>query len=415
MVTAALHGGGPTLVPKAMLIAGTLFLAATAYLTVQQLVTSSTGTLKARNGVDPFSLEALQKLPPGERAEAGQAARSALAQNPLDANVLLDLSHFAEAQGEADVAERLKLAAGQLRPRVTAVQAEAMEILLRRQDFDSVMSRLDGLIRARPDQAQDFFAVAAGIASGEDGSRAVARMLATYPPWRPQFFAYAIAKGAPGTTQRIFSDMRALNMPIENRELSALIGDLLKKNDVDGAYAVWLSGLSEAELKEVKRVYDGNFTQPIRNLRFDWTVTPGDGFTYRLFPRNTASMDQTLQIDFRNFQGSFANLSQILQLRPGRYSLSGEARFEDYQSASGLVFRIYCNQANTLRLLDETGSLPQSSQWMAFDKAFEVPNGACPTQLLRLESKTKLETAQTTLGLVALDAISVDILPELAP
>ncbi|WP_421693807.1 tetratricopeptide repeat protein [Aestuariivirga sp.] len=387
----------------------------TAYLTVQQMVTSGANRGTSTNDIDRFSVEALKKLPAGERAERGEEARSALARNPLNANVLLDLSHLAEAEGDSDAAERLKLIAGQLRPRATAVQAEAMEILLRRRDFDSVMNRLDGLIRARPQQAQDFFAVAAGIASAEDGSKAVARMLATDPPWRPQFFAYVISKGMPGTTQRIFSDMRAMNIPVGSRELSALIDDLLKKNDVDGAYAVWLSGLSETELKEVKRVYDGNFSQPIRNLRFDWTVTPGEGFSYRLFPRNTASMDQTLQIDFRNFAGSFANLSQILQLKPGRYSLSGEARFEDYQSASALVFRLYCAEAGKMRLLDESPSLPQSSQWMSFDKPFEVPDGACPYQLLTLESKTKLETSQTTLGLVAIDAISVDTLPELAP
>ena len=183
----------------------------------------------------------------------------------------------------------------------------------------------------------------------------------------------------------------------------------------DRAYAAWLSSLREEELKDVKRVYDGGFRHPVRGLRFDWTVKPADGLAYRLFPRNTASMDQTLQLEFQDFAGGVSNLSQILRLRPGRYRLSGEVRFDGFASPTGLVFRLYCLDGGEARSLDETSPLPQSTQWIDFEKIIQVPAADCNSQLLQLESKAKLSKEQITRGMVAVDSLSIDKLQQLAP
>lgn len=407
------RGEGSGLFGLAIATLGAAFLVPTAYMTLQQAVTprpASDG--KASR---PITVEALQRMPPGELGDETSALRGAYVRAPLDAAAILKLSRAAEAAGEAEAAERLKLLAGDMTPRATAIQGEALAILLKRRDFDAVMGRLDGLIRARPTEARNFFALASEVSSDPEGSRAVARMLATSPPWRPQFFAYLLGQGQPAVAARLMDDLRSSGASVEDGEVRDLIDYHLKKGATDQAYASWLSSLSESEMKDVRRVYDGGFTHPPRGLRFDWTVTPAPGLTFRLFPRNTASSDQTLQLSFQDFSGTISNLSQILRLRPGRYRISGETRFEDFASPGGLVFRLYCLDGTATKPLDETPPLPQSGQWIDFEKVVVIPSENCDNQTLRLESRTRLDNQQITRGLVALDAIRIDSLPPLAP
>lgn len=389
---------------------GAVFLATAAYLTISQAITHD-----ANERADAVTTDALERLTPGERVDATAGASAAFARSPLDASTIIALSRIAGVQGDAEAAERLKLAAGEMMPRDAKVQAEALTIFLARRDYDQVMYRLDGLTRSRPSEAANFYALAAGISGDPDGSKAVARMLASNPPWRPQFFAYLLSKGQPQLASRIMDDLRSLSAPVQDDEIAGVINYYLQSGDFDQGYAVWLSSLTEDELKDVQRVYDGGFRHPVRSLHFDWTLRPAQGLAWRLFPRNTASMDQTLQLDFQDFAGSFSNLSQILRLRPGRYRLSGEIRFDGFASPTGLVFRLYCLNKGAAKLIDETPALPQSTQWIAFDKAFEIPTDGCANQQLQLESKIRLLNSQLTRGMVAIDGLAVDNLPPFAP
>lgn len=389
---------------------GAVYLAAASYLTLKHAVAPGRGGAEAQT-----SVAALQRLSAGERADWAQAARKAFAQDPLNAAAVLDLSRAAEADGRDEEAQRLKLIAGDMTPRATRIQAEAMSILLTRRDFDAALSRLDGLIRARPNEAANFFALAGEIAGDPDGVAAVARMLATNPPWRRQFLGALMARGKAEVAFGVMGAMRAIDAQVDVTETRALIDAYLKAGDVDRAYAIWLASLDEDELKDVRRVYDGGFRHQPKSLRFDWTVTPADGLTVRLFPRNTASMDQTLQIDLLDFAGGFANVSQILRLRPGRYQLSGEVRFENFVSPTGLVFRLSCLDSRETRALDETAPLPQSTQWIEFEKVLQIPEVGCANQILRIESKANVEPTQLTRGMVAVDAVKIDSLPPLAP
>jgi hypothetical protein len=328
----------------------------------------------------------------------------------LDAASLSQLSRIAEVRDEREAAQRLKLIAGDMQPRSLRIQAEALSVLLERRDFAGAMTTLDGLIRARPNQSRELFAVAAEIASDLDGHNAVAAKLAERPPWRQQFLARTIAAGKPELVEQIFSTLDSIGSPADTPELALLIGHYLKSGEIDAAYETWLSSLDDDELERVKLIYDGGFDQRIRNLRFDWTIDPARGLSYQLFPRNTASMDATLQMDFRGFQGKFANFSQLLRLRAGRYRLSGEVRFEGFEPSSGMVFRLYCLDKGKLNILEETGPLPQSGQWIPFEKTFSVPDADCPDQLLRLESQGGGTNAEIT-GQVAFDNIAIDTLP----
>lgn len=408
-------GGRSGWLGLAVAVLGATYLVAASYMALEDAVSAHRDNSPDGAAGPTLTVDALQKLTAGERAQAEQAARRAFVRDPLDSAAVLDLSIIAESQGNVEAAERLRLSAGDMTPRSTRIQAEALYILLKRRDFEQVMKRLDGLIRAKPSEAPNFFALAAEIAATPEGSGAVAKMLASDPPWRAAFFASLRSQGKPETASRVMDALRSIGAPVEDSEVSGVIEAYLRAGDIDKAYAVWLSSLNEDELRDVKRIYDGGFAHPIRNLKFDWTVRPADGLIYRLFPRNTASMDQALQIDFVDFKGTVSSPSQLLRLRPGRYRLGGEVRFDSFDSPAGLVFRLYCLDAGKPREIKATAPLPQSSQWMAFDQAFDIPESACPAQVLQLESQFRLNNSQFTRGTVELDSLVIDIMAGLAP
>ena len=405
---------GSRILVGATALLGAIFIAAASYAMLQQAIAPRGGSVGAPKGSPDLTVAALKRLSPGELADERTSAARAFARDPLDAAAVIDLSRIAEAEGNVDASERLTLSAGDMTPRATNIQGEAMAIFLKRRDFDRVMSRLDGLVRARPEKAAEFYALASEISGDPEGEMALARMIASNPPWRSQFFTYLLSKGQPEVASQILGTLRDTASSVEDTEIGGIINYYLQIGDVDRAYAAWLSSLGDDELRDVKGVYDGGFSHPVRSLHFDWTVRPSQGLTYRLFPRNTASMDQTLQIDFQDYAGNFSNLSQILRLRPGRFTFSGEVRFEDFASPTSLVFRLYCLDGKTLKALDETSPLPQSTQWISFEKTIDVPSKGCQNQLLQLESKSRLENEQITYGLVAIDALAIDKLPDLA-
>jgi hypothetical protein len=197
-------------------------------------------------------------------------------------------------------------------------------------------------------------------------------------------------------------------------ETAMVIESHLRAGATDRAYYVWLETLSPDELKSVSLVYDGAFNHPVRGLFFDWTFKPAEGYAHRIFPRNTASMDKTLQIDFLDFKGAFKHLSQRVRLTPGRYRLSGEVKSESLQTPQGLAFQVYCLTPSGERALDQTAALPQAAQWIVFEKAITIPEVECPDQILRLQSLSGKEAGTILRGQLALDNISIQRLKPLA-
>ena len=81
---------------------GLLFLAAASYLTLERAVTSR------ESPEGPLDVPELERLSPGEFADEKQAAGDAFARDPLDAWSVITLSRIAQAEGNAEAAERLR-------------------------------------------------------------------------------------------------------------------------------------------------------------------------------------------------------------------------------------------------------------------------------------------------------------------
>lgn len=393
---------------------GAVYLAACTYLSVGQWIERH-GRAVTANSEDTHSAAALQRMTPGEFREAQAIAEGRFARDPLDPTTLRELGRMAEASDRPEVAERLKLIAGDLTPRSTSVQVDALAILLAREDFAGALDRIDGLMRAHPNMAKQYLALIAEISGHPEGRRAVAITLARDPPWRASLFSALLAERQPDVVARLLAEVKRAGGAEDPRELARLIDYYVKSGDIDRGYAAWLSSLSDGEMSDVRRIYDGDFKYQPKSLQFDWTIKPAEGFSFRRFPRNTSNLDQTLQLEFAGARGPFDNLSQILRLSPGRYRLSGEAHFGNFDQRSDFKFHLYCLAKGNSKPLDETPALPQSTQWMSFAADFSVTAGDCPHQLLRLEAKAVDPNGNGLRGVLALDKIAIDRIPDLVP
>jgi len=394
-----------------------LFLVVTCFLAISEAVRWVGADLP---GPD-LSPAALARLSPSELADVEQRATDDLRSSPLDARSLITLARINDVRNRTEEADRLRLAAGAIRPHDPQIQGEAIPALVKRGDLATVTRRVDGLIRAYPNKGGSLFDLLAALTAVTGGPEAIASQLAAEDaPWRGEFFAYLINAKKTETVSLLFDALSVTNRPVRPEELARLIDLQIKQGAISDAYRNWLVSLSDQERTLVRAIYDGDFEAPVRSLSFDWTVTPSPGLSYQRVLRDSGYSDRNLKMTFEGYSGSFMNLSQLLLLSPGSYQFRGEVSFGE----TGLVgfgdsglpldfsFRTYCRDGDELRLIGETGPLPRARQWLTFEKMFRVPAARCQTQLLRLEAFEQPTSNQELTGEILLDKLSIDFVEE---
>lgn len=354
------------------------------------------------------SAAALARLSPSELADVEQRATDDLRSSPLDARSLITLARINDVRSRTEEADRLRLAAGAIRPHDPQIQGEAIPVLVKRGDLATVTQRVDGLIRAYPARRGAFFDLLAELLAMPGGPEAVASKLAEDPLWRGSFFAHLVDTQRIDAVTTVIDALSLTNGPARPEELARLINYQIKIGAISDAYRNWLVSLSDQERSLVRAVYDGGFDGPVRNLSFDWTVNPRPGLSYQLVTRSPGSSNRKLRLNFDGYSGKFNNLSQILLLSPGLYQIRGEAAGGGTSLPADFIFRIYCRDGPDLRLIEETGPLPQAKDFLSFEKTFRIPPDGCQSQLLRLEAIEQSTGRQDLTGELSLDGLSID-------
>ncbi len=86
----------------------------------------------------------------------------------------------------------------------------------------------------------------------------------------------------------------------------------------------------------------------------------------------------------------FRKVSKLLVLPPGKYVLDGREKAAAFDTERGTVWRIHCAGPKP-RVLGASQPLKGTTDWQAFDAAFEVPADTCPAQWLRLEIDARVD------------------------
>ena len=352
-------------------------------------------------------LDVLSAMPEAERSALTAREWLAVSANPLDITGLKNLAVLYFVSGDITKSNLLTVLASNRSLRDVSAQSAAFKILIDSKEYSEALYRLDGLIRAKPEKNTELMATAIAFGENAETMPFLIEVLAQNPPWRGNFLSLFCEKSfSENNVYRLFSAVNRTTSPITKIELRPFLRRLFQDGSYEKANYVWLDFLSTLELRRVATVFDGGFDLELGNLYFDWTFEPLKNVDLRIIPRAPGSTDRVLQIEFANGRSAFNQLTQILQLAPGNYLFSGEAKADQLQNEQGLVWRINCISPSD-EMVMQSSPTRGTVGWAYSEKNFTVPQQNCRIQRLHLELSAKSELDQQISGRAYFDNIRI--------
>ena len=354
-------------------------------------------------------VETLAAMPVQRRDALSKDVADQLQKNPTDLTQVLRLAALASANGDVANSEALTLLAANRSHDDARLQANALQIELKRKDFSAALNRIDNLFKTAPELSGDLFKTLVAFARSAESFPALIAKLVEKPEWRTQFILTLAADQtieAP-VLYSVFSELRKEQSAETPDEMRSVLGRLLNDKQYDKAYFMWVDSLSDPQLKKAGTIFDGQFELPTDNLFFSWTIIPTSNVEARTVRRAPGSTDMVLRLDFAPARTPYENISQILRLSPGAFKLSFEAKADNLKTPNGLVWRLYCLGQTPVKI-GETPRLVGSQQWGRYTIDFVVPEQDCGQQMLKLylDAPTPLD-AQVE-GSASFDSFSID-------
>jgi hypothetical protein len=317
----------------------------------------------------PLNLQEIKtsadELGDAERGNIIRRLEAELVSEPLDLQTLKKLVIYWAASGERARSDALALILAQRSFRDVEVQALALDIALRKQDYGQAARILDVVLRTKEKSQEN-----------------------TDVPFH------------------LLSMLKRTASPAQVNEVKALIVRFLKDRNYDRAYYVWLDSLPTQDLEKVGLLFDGGFESNNRGLLFDWTFNRRKNVDVRVVSRGNSQADNALQIDFVKNTSPFADVSQTLYLSAGNYRLEGEVKAENLQNDRGLLWKVFCvNESN--QLLTATPRRNGTSDWSSFAADFSVPQEKCVMQRLVLVLDAKSVLDQNISGRIWYDNLKI--------
>lgn len=354
-------------------------------------------------------VETLKAMPVEKRNALSKAVGEQLTINPTDLTQLLRLSALASANGDQSQSEALTLLAANRSHDDARLQANALQIELKRKDFSAALNRIDTLFKTAPELTGDLLKTLIRFAQNAESFPALVTKLIEKPEWRTQFILALTADktiDAP-VLYSVFSELRKGQSGETPYEMRFVLARLLDDKQYDKAYFMWVDSLSDLQLKKAGTIFDGGFELPIDNLFFSWSIVPMPNVEARTVARAPGSTDMVLRLDFSPARTPYENVSQILRLSPGAFKLSYEAKADNLKTSNGLVWRLYCLGQTPIKI-GETPRLVGSQPWGRYSIDFQIPEQDCAQQVMRLylDAPTPLD-AQVE-GSASFDSFSID-------
>jgi hypothetical protein len=354
-------------------------------------------------------VEALKAMSTEQRDKVSKNVAQQLSKSPLDLTQILRLSALASARGDVAQSDALTLLAANRSHDDARLQANALQIELKRKNFPAALVRIDNLLKTAPQLNDDLFKTLIQFLQNGESFPAMVAKLATRPEWRAQFI---LTLASDKTVQApilyaLFSELRKAQSPETPDEMRSVLGRLIADKEYDKAYFMWVDSLSDVQLKKAGVVFDGGFELPIDNQYFSWNILPQTNVEARTVPRGPGSTDMVLRLDFSPGRTVYGHVTQLLRLAPGSYRLSGEAKAENLKTPNGMVWRIFC-MAETKPIIASTARLVGNNQWDKFSRDFKVPEENCTEQTLRLELDAPTALDSQVEGSVSYDAITIE-------
>ncbi len=339
------------------------------------------------------------------RAAANYAARLIL-RDPLAPGALSLYGMATARMGEVERAEKIVHVAAAHLPIDLVAHGWLYERALKKRDLFAALAELDILLRGRPFMTPQIGpSVEALIGAGAEGEAGFARLLSTSPPWRSSLLAYLSSnlKDADALV-RLFGRLQTSAAPATAEEMRPYLDRLVRDGKFDQAYLAWLSQLPPDRLSHLGLLYNNRFQYPVSNLPFDWLIQPVSGASVEIVAEGKES---GLNVEFYGARVSFAHVTHLLMLPPGKYAFSGSGRTENLDNELGLRWRIYC-ASDSAGALATTDLLKKTTAPHSFRVTFSVPPTGCAALMLVLEIPARIALETEVSGSARFSNLSID-------
>jgi hypothetical protein len=350
-------------------------------------------------------LDAIEQLKPDAIAAFEARETAAFLAEPLDSVALQNMTLLAGLRKDTELQEKLALFLPRYSRRNVLVQMTAANILVKRQDYAAAMLELDGMLRSHPEVGPEVFPILTSIAAQKEGVKALAKVLVQDPPWRWPFIQKAITSDSEAqAAYGLFAAVRQEKGDVYTYEIRQLVTMLVRAGKIDKAYFIWLDFLKDADLRLVQSVFDGDFDRDSQNMQFDWTIVARKNARIAIENRRGSAVNRNLVLDFAADKGAFNNVKQLLVLSPGNYTMSLEYMAQSLKTEKGLVWAVRCADN---KVLGKSVEFKDTGPWAQYSFPFTVPEEACATQLLSLESASTAVLDTPISGQMYFDSIKI--------
>jgi len=226
--------------------------------------------------------------------------------------------------------------------------------------------------------------------------------------WWPRFFAFAIKQSNKHDIE-IVDALYDARLDVKNSVEPAIrrqyIRYLVKRENWQKAYMVWLSGLSLTERESLGYLYDGGFENEFDHYGFYWHAYKNKAAKIDRVRSNVgASGNKALKVTFLNKPTAFHHVRQKTLLSAGRYLFKGKVKKDGLKSNRGVSWRISCGRK---AVLGESTRFNGMEHWQSFEVEFKVPEQNCNMQDIWLVTKAKNKSDFKIKGSLWFDDLSI--------
>jgi hypothetical protein len=355
--------------------------------------------------------ETTERLPsnagdPELRKEVRALAQTALGQDPMNARALRILGQIADADNDEQTARQLMQAAARRSQRESVAVFWLMRESFERKEYASTIHYADVLLRSRPYVTPQVMPTLARIAEDTKANGELKQMLATNPPWRPQFFSGLLRTIADARTPLdLMLSIKDTPTPPSTADVRDYLDLLIRNNFHELAYYVWLQFLPPEQLASAGLLFNGDFESRPSSLPFDWVISAGAGVTIDFARRPDDPGQHALLIEFGHGRADFRGVAQTIMLPPGSYLFKGQYRGQ-LIGRRGLEWRISCaGVENPIAKTPMTAG--NAAQWAEFSIPFAVPDADCRAQQVRLVLDARSASEQLVSGSMWYDKLQI--------
>ena len=273
-------------------------------------------------------------------------------------------------------------------PRSVALLQRRFELAESLSDFETMISTLDRLYTLDPENRHSYINAMVLLSYYPEARAAILEHLANEPNWAGYFInALRDEKADPGF---MFEAIK-----LTGKSKSAVIDRLIKENDFDRAFIVWLELLSLDGETFTGWPHNPIFKQEERIAPFNWWLGQLTDF----------EQPSGLRAVFKGRDRPVL-LRQHMLLEPGRYRFWMRAKGKTKPRGGHFSWEIHCldrKPATKTKMMIET--LSSDDEVQVFD--FELPMDACSVQ--RLELRGEADEFPFS-AWIEIDAVGIDMI-----